>query len=90
MIAHSMVLIVTGRVLDVEGAGRFARRGANAAGEFREVVGREQIARRLAPIAAIGEVVPVGDLVVDRTAYVTIGDAAVHAARRLIARRFLA
>src|SRR6202012_1066574 len=51
---------------------------------------REQIARRLLPIAAIGEVVPVGNLVVDRTADVTIGDAAIHAARRLVARRLLA
>ena len=78
------------RVLDVERAGRLARRGADPAGEFRKVVGREQIARRLLPIAAIGEIVPVGDLVVDRTADVTIGDAAIHAARRLIARRLLA
>src|SRR5580704_12923982 len=78
------------RVLDVERAGRLARRGADAAGEFRKVVGREQIARRFPPIAAIGEVVPIGDLVVDRTADVTIGDAAIHAARRLIARCLLA
>ena len=78
------------RVLEVERAGGFAGRGANAAGEFRKVVGREQIARRLAPVAAIDEVVPVRDLVVDRTADVTIGDAAIHAARRLIARRLLA
>ena len=78
------------RVLDVEGAGGLAGRGADAAGEFRKVVGREQIARRLLPIAAICEVIPVRDLVVDRTADVTIGDAAIHAARRLIARRLLA
>ena len=78
------------RVLDVERAGGLAGRRANAAGEFRKVVGREQVARRFPPIAAIGEVVPVGDLVVDRTADVTIGDAAIHAARRLIARRLLA
>ena len=78
------------RVLNVERAGRLAGRRANAAGEFRKVVGREQIARRFPPIAAIGEVVPVGDLIVDRTADVTIGDAAIHAARRLVARRLLA
>ena len=77
-------------VLDVQRAGGLARRGADAAGEFREIVGREQIARRLLPIAAIDEIVPVRDLVVDRTAVVAIGNAAIHAARRLIARRLLA
>jgi hypothetical protein len=78
------------RVLNVEGAGRFAWRRANPAGDLRKVVGREQIARRLPPIAAIGEIVPVRDLVVDRTADVAIGDAAVHAARGLVAGRLLA
>jgi hypothetical protein len=78
------------RVLNVEGAGRFAWRRANPAGDLRKVVGREQIARRLPPIAAIGEIVPVRDLVVDWTADVTIGDAAVHAARGLVAGRLLA
>ena len=38
---------------------------------------------------AIDQVVPVGDLVVHRTAVVAIGNAAIHAARRLIARRLL-
>jgi hypothetical protein len=37
----------------------------------------------------IDEVVPVRDLVVDRAAIVAIGDAAIHAARGLIARRLL-
>ncbi len=35
----------------------------------------------------IDEVVPVGDLIVDRAAVVTIGDAAIHAARGLIPGR---
>src|SRR5208282_903422 len=78
------------RVLNVERAGRFARGGAHTAGEFGEVVGREQIARRLLPVAAVDEVVPVRNLVVDRAAVVTIRDAAVHAARRLIAGRLFA
>src|SRR4029077_13121236 len=78
------------RVLDVQRAGRFAWRWTHAPGDFWEVVGREQIARGFGPVAAVGEVVPVGDLVVDRTADVTIGDAAIHAARRLVARRLLA
>ena len=40
--------------------------------------------------AAIDQIVPVRDLVVHRTAVMAIGNAAVHAARRLIARRLLA
>src|SRR6185437_5809106 len=54
------------RVLEVERARSLAGRRADASGEFREVVGRKQIARGLPPIAAIDEIVPVGDLVVDR------------------------
>src|SRR5260370_37429670 len=59
------------------------------AGEFRELVGRMQVDARGLPVAAIDKVVPVRDLVVHRTAVVTIGNAAVHAARRLAAGRFL-
>src|ERR1700727_3085740 len=78
------------RVLDVQGARRFARRWTHTPGDFWAVVGREQIARGFRPVAAVCEVIPVGDLVVDRAADVTIGDTAIHAARRLIARRLLA
>src|SRR5262249_1362003 len=73
-------------VVDIERAGRLARCRADAAGHFREIVGREQIARGFFPVAAIDEVVPVRDLVVDRAAVVTIGDAAIHPARGLLAR----
>ena len=74
-------------VVDVERAGRFARRRANAARHLGEVVGRVQVLRRLLPVAVVDEVVPVRDLVVDRAAVVTIGDAAVHAAGCLVLRR---
>ena len=70
-------------VLDVEGAGRLAWRRADAAGDLGEVVRRMEVARREVPLALVDEIVPVGDLVVDRAAVVTIGDAAVHAARGL-------
>ena len=90
MIAHSMVLMVTGEswMLRVQDA-------SHGAGQTRPVnSGKLLVESRLRaasrPVAAIGEIVPVGDLVVDRTADVTIGDAAIHAARRLIARRLLA
>jgi hypothetical protein len=74
---------------EVERTSGFAWRRTDAAGNFGEIVGRMQVADRLLPIAAIDEIVPVGDLVVDRTTVVAIGDAAIHAARRLIARGFL-
>ncbi len=70
-------------VVDVERAGGLARGGADAARHLGEVVGRVQVERRALPVAVIDEVVPVGDLVVDRAAGVTIGDAAIHAARCL-------
>ena len=78
------------RFLEVERARRLAGRRADAAGELREVVGRLQVAQRLVPIVPVDEVVPVRDLVVHRAAVVTIRDAAIHAARRLVARRLLA
>src|SRR6201999_1352059 len=85
-------------VVDVQRAGRLARRGTDTAGELREIVGRVQVARGLFPVALIDEVVEVGDLVVDRAARrarrhrpgaVAIGNAAIHAARGLVARLFL-
>src|SRR6185312_11048854 len=78
------------RVLEVERAGGLAWRWADAAGEFGEVVGRQQVARRLAPVGPVDEVVPVRDLVVDRAADVAIRDAAIHAAGGLIAGRLFA
>ena len=77
------------RVVEVERAGGFARRGADAAGEFGEIIGRMQIARGLLPVGAIDEIVPVRDLVVDRAAVVAKGNAAIHAACGLILRRLL-
>ena len=45
-----------------------------------------QIARGFLPVAAIDEIVPVRDLIVHRAAGVTVGNAAIHAARGLGAR----
>ena len=81
-------------VVDVERAGRLARRRTNTAGEFGKIIGRVQIARRLGPVVAVDEVVPVRNLVVDRAAggragdaagAVAIGHAAIHTARGLVA-----
>ena len=97
--AHSMVLMVTGIVVDVERAGGFARRRADAAGEFREIVGRVQVARGFFPVALVDQIVEIRNLVVDRAARrarrhragaVAIGNAAIHAARGLVAGVLLA
>src|SRR5262249_47588409 len=73
-----------GRLDDVDRAARLAGCGADAAGELREIVGRVEVAERLHPVAPVDEVVPVGDLVVHRTAGVAIRHPAIHAARRLL------
>ncbi len=73
------------RLIDAQDAGGFARRGADAAGELRKVVGGVQAADRALPAVVVDQVVPVGDEVVDRAAGVAEGHAAVHAARALLA-----
>ena len=60
-------------VVEIKRAGGLAGRWTNAAGEFREVVGRVKIGEPRFQSPSIGKVVPVGDLVVDRTADVTNG-----------------
>ncbi len=66
----------------------FAGRGADAAGELGEVVGGMQTANGALPTAVVGEVVPVGDEVVDGAAGVAEGNAAIHAAGTLLALLF--
>ena len=91
------VLDRDGRIIDAEHAGAFARRGADAAGELGEVVGLVQTVERFLPEAAIDEIIPLGDDVVDRAAgghaaderaAVAEGDAAVHAAGALLFEAF--
>ena len=62
------VLNRDGRLVHAEHARSFARGGADAAGEFREVVGLVEAFERLMPEALVDEVVPLGDQVVDRAA----------------------
>ena len=73
-------------VLEVERAGFLAGRGADAAGEFREVVGGVEVAQRILPAAGIDQLVPVRNLVMDRATGRPVAerDAAIHAARRLL------
>ncbi len=79
--------------VDAHRARALAGRRADAARELREVVGPVEADRGLAPLAAVDEVVPLGDQVVDRAARghaadqqprVAVRDAAVHAARALV------
>src|SRR2546426_906880 len=72
-----------GVVVDAEDAGRLAGRGAEAAGELREVVRRVETVDGHSPLLAIHEVVPVRNDVAERAALVAEGDGAVHAAGRL-------
>jgi hypothetical protein len=76
-------------VVDVQHAGRLARRRADQPGELGEVVGGVQVGERLLPAVVVDEVVPVGDLVAERTALLAEGHAAVHAAPALVAQRLV-
>src|SRR5260370_34854864 len=71
------------RLVDAEHARRFARRGTNPPGEFREVVGGMQLANRLFPTSVINQIVPIGNQVVERTSRLAKRHAAIHAARHL-------
>jgi hypothetical protein len=73
-------------VVDIERARRFAGCGANASGEFGKVVGRMQNVERHPPLMTIGEIVPIGNDVVDRASTLTERDAAIHAASALARR----
>ena len=86
------------RLVDAEHARAFARRGANAAGELGEIIRLVQALERFFPQAAIDEIVPFGDEIVDRAAAGHAADeragvaernAAIHAARALLAEFFL-
>ncbi len=71
------------RLVDPQHASGFARRGADAAGEFGKIIGGVQQPDGFAPAAAIDQIVPVGNDVVDRAARVAERHAAIHAARAL-------
>ena len=73
--------------VDGEDARAFARRRAQPAGEFREVVGRVQPIDRGAPAIPIHEVVPIRNQVAERAALMAERNAAVHASSRLIPQR---
>ena len=71
-------------LVDAEHAGGFTRGGADASGEFGEVVGGVKVTRgRFLPTAFEHQVVEVRDDVGQRTTGMAEGDAAVHAASTL-------
>ena len=81
------------RITETEHAGALTGRGTDAASEIREVVRAVQALERLAPQAAIDEIIPLGNEVVHRAARGTAAHlharvaerhAAVHAARSLL------
>ena len=76
------------RLVDAEHARGFAGRGTDAAGELGEIVGGVQLADGFFPAAAIDQIVPVGNEIVDGTAGVAERNAAIHAARALLAQLF--
>src|SRR6185312_16973547 len=82
-----------GGLRDAEHARALAGRGANTAGELREIIRLQQPLERLAPEAAIDQIVPLGNQVVNRAPRCTAVEqlprlaerhAAVHAARGLV------
>src|SRR5690606_6690638 len=74
----------------VECACCLARCGADAASEFRKVVGRLENFQRVLPVVLVNQMVPVRDDVVHRAAIMAVGNAAIHAAGCLLAQTFLA
>ena len=70
-------------VVESQDAGRFARGGADAPGEFREVVGRAQHLVRLAEVTSVDGVVEFRNAVAEWAPGVAKGHTAIHAPRRL-------
>ena len=71
--------------VDAEHARGLARGGADAAGELGKIVGGVQHADGFAPVAAVNQIIPIGNDVVQRAAGVAEGHAAIHAACALFA-----
>src|SRR5262249_44286121 len=76
-------------IVNAEHAGGFAGGPTHASCEFGKTVGRVQPIDRGAPLAAIDEVVPVRNAIAQRTSLMTERNAAVHAARGLLANLWL-
>mgnify|MGYP001410881785 CR=1 FL=1 len=73
------------RFVDAQHARGFTRRGADAPGEFGKVVRGMKHANGFFPAVAVNQIVPIRNDVVHRAARVAEGNAAIHAARALVA-----
>src|SRR5208283_17553 len=66
------------RLSDAQHARGLTWRGANTPREFREIVGRVQLADGILPASAVHKIVPVGDEVADGAPGLAEGNAAIH------------
>src|SRR5271169_910319 len=73
-----------GITVDVQYAGFFTRRGTDPSRKLGKIVGPMQPVNGLAPASAIDQIVPVGNYVAERAAFVAEGNSAIHAARALL------
>ena len=71
------------RFVDSQHASGFARRGTDAAGEFGEVIRGVQHPDGFAPVAAVDQIVPIGNDIGERASRVAEWHAAIHAAGAL-------
>ena len=80
------------RIVDAEHARAFARRGAHATGELREIIRLVQSINRLAPTVLVNEMVPLGDEIIDRATGAGLAKrhTAIHTTRALRLQMFLA
>ena len=76
-------------LVDSQHAGRLARRGTDPARELWKIVRRVELTYGVLPAAAIYQIVPVRNQIVDGTAGLTERYSAIHTARALAAKFFL-
>ena len=75
-----------GRLADAQNARSFTRRRAHTSRELWKIVGRMQAVDRLAPSAAVNQIVPIRNDVAERATLVAEGNPAIHAAGALRAQ----
>src|SRR5579863_8490815 len=78
-----------GRLVDTEHARRLAWSRTDATRELRKIISRMQLTQRFFPAPAINQIIPVGDEIVNGTSGLTEWNAAIHAARSLLAQFLL-
>src|SRR4029077_18980596 len=74
------------RLVNPQYARRLAWGGTDASSEFRKVVGRMKLAHGFFPAAAVYQIIPVRNQIIDRTPGVAEWHAAIHTTRALCAQ----